>query len=579
MKKKSLLILLFISQLCLSQFNYQRDWATYYGGENTIANDVAKDSLGNVYVVGKVEGFAPYSNSFVTATSHQNFYGGGLSDGFVAKYDINGLLVWATFYGGLQEDEISSITIDSQDNIYIAGATKSINNISTSGSHQPYKYDANSDEYDAFLAKFSSRGVLQWGTYYGGNQRDGVISVSCDLIDNIYILGSTESPSNIATLGSFQPNMIGFYNGMIVKFDSNGNRIFGTYYGTVSIVTDMIFDKANNFYVSGKTSDNTGYFATPNCYQSQNLVIESAFISKFNAAGDRLYSTYFGTHYFTNGLSVRTDSLRNLYLSGLVLNGALASMATAGAYQPEYGGGGSDLFLAKFQEDGNLVYSTYYGGGNEDGDINNLRSTRLTIDSQDNVYLNGITYSSNGIASPNTFKESISGNQTYDCFIAKFNSSGNRLWGTYYGGDEDELNTSSFIFDSDIYLCGTTKSQNNISTLGSFQPNKIGSYTASNAFIAKFSYIPLATTNNIIQQLALYPNPNTGNFIIKGNFSDLQNLQIAVYDQQDRAIYTKIVTTLENSISVNLENKVQTGIYFVKVFNQEIEKTFKIMVE
>jgi Secretion system C-terminal sorting domain/Beta-propeller repeat len=579
MKNKTLFILVLISQLGFGQFNYQRDWATYYGGESTIVNDVAKDSIGNVYIVGSVEGSAPYSNSFVTANAHQNYYGGGVSDGFIAKYDTNGLLVWATFYGGLYQDIVTSITFDSQDNVYIVGGTKSSNNISTIGSHQPNKYDPNSEEFDAFLAKFSVRGVLEWATYYGGNQRDGAISVTCDLADNIYILGSTESTTNIATTGSFQPNMIGAYNGMIVKFDSNGNRIFGTYYGTVSIVTDMIFDRANNFYVTGRTTDNTGYFATPGCYQSQNLVYETAFISKFSATGNRLYSTYFGTHGITIGTSVRTDSLRNLYLSGYVSELAVSNMATAGSYQSQYGGGGSDLFIAKFQENGDLVYSTYYGGLNEDGDVNNFRSSRLTIDTEDNVYLNGITNSSNGIASPGAFKEEISGNQTYDCFIAKFNPSGNRLWGTYYGGDDDELNTSSFIFNTDFYLCGTTKSTNNISTSGSFQPNKIGSDIASNAFVAKFSLSPLTTPKNELEKLKLFPNPNKGSFTIKGNIAGLQNLEMVIYDNQGRTIYNKKLTAFEDNTSVYLENKLQSGIYFVKIFNSEIKKTIKMIIE
>ena len=62
--------------------------------------------------------------------------GGGIGrDGFIAKFDFAGNLIWNTYYGGNGSDEMNGIHGDNNGSIYIVGFTRSNNNISTTGAH------------------------------------------------------------------------------------------------------------------------------------------------------------------------------------------------------------------------------------------------------------------------------------------------------------------------------------------------------------------------------------------------------------------------------------------------------------
>ncbi len=111
--------------------------------------------------------------------------------------------------------------------VYIGGHTSSATNIATSASHQ-----SSLIEYiDAFISKFNENGERIWGTYYGGNHRDIFRAIDFDSNNNLYALGDTGSTTNIATPGSHQTTYNEWYDVMLIKFDQNGQRIWGTYYG------------------------------------------------------------------------------------------------------------------------------------------------------------------------------------------------------------------------------------------------------------------------------------------------------------------------------------------------------------
>jgi len=78
--------------------------STYLGGPGfDITWACAVDGAGNVYIAGD----AQEAEFPVTGNALQRTYGGGGQDGFVAKYDKNGNLLWSTFLGGSDWTESS----------------------------------------------------------------------------------------------------------------------------------------------------------------------------------------------------------------------------------------------------------------------------------------------------------------------------------------------------------------------------------------------------------------------------------------------------------------------------------------
>ena len=383
--------------------------------------------------------------------------------------------VWGTYYGGEGIEFGKSITKDANGNIYFSGRTKSTTGIA-SGGHQN-TCDAATE--DAFLVKFNSSGIRQWGTYYGGEGDDLGHSTVTDVLGNVYLAGTTESTTGIASGGYQNTFGGGFYDAYLVKFNSSGVRQWGSYYGGTG--SDYGFgstsDVNGNIYLCGRTGSTTGIAAGghQNVFGGGN---DDIFLVKFNNSGIRMWGTYYGG--LGNevgvppqgGTSVTTDGIGNIYLSGYTES---TQGIAQGGHQNTYGGGTSDAFLVKFNSSGVRQWATYYGGGGQDTD----RST--TTDNIGNVYLSGTTTSVTGIASGG--HQNAKAGQA-DAFLIKFNSSGVRQWGTYYGGGSQEIGYQIVSDVSEnVYLSGHTESSTGIAS-GGYQNLLGGSY---DAFLVKFN--------------------------------------------------------------------------------------------
>jgi len=79
--------------------------------------------------------------------------------------------------------------------------------------------------------KLNLSGELLWGTFFGGEEKDAVQAITIDDNDNLYILGTTSSTSNIATPNSFQESFGGAKDVFIAKMSPTGILNWSTYYG------------------------------------------------------------------------------------------------------------------------------------------------------------------------------------------------------------------------------------------------------------------------------------------------------------------------------------------------------------
>ena len=73
-------------------------------------------------------------------------------------------LIWATYYGGTNDDYGLTTAVDGNGNVYLAGETQSPMGIASGGHQETY-----GGGHDAFLVKFDASGARQWATYYGGD--------------------------------------------------------------------------------------------------------------------------------------------------------------------------------------------------------------------------------------------------------------------------------------------------------------------------------------------------------------------------------------------------------------------------
>jgi hypothetical protein len=345
---------------------------------------------------------------------------------------------WGTYYGGSGAETGSYCATDKLGNVFLAGDAPSVTStvIATSGSHQSSWGGGGIYYGDAYLAKFNSAGVRLWATYYGGSGNDGVLSAATDSQGNVYMAGSTSSSLStaMATSGSYQPNHAGGYNdAYLVKFNSSGVRLWGTYYGGSGgeLGNSCATDSSGNVYLCGSTQS-TVSISTSGSHQPLMGGFWDGFLVKFNPSGVRQWATYYGGTSTEEIYCCNTDISGNVFITGFTASGTTTLVATPASHQPVFGGN-ADGFLAKFNSSGVRQWGTYYGGTGYENTF------YCTADSLGSVYLTGFTNTSTGtvIATPGSHQP-VFGGGPYDCFFIKFNSAGVRQWGTYYGGSGDE---------------------------------------------------------------------------------------------------------------------------------------------
>ena len=335
----------------------------------------------------------------------------------LGSYNENEVLIidpvvrlWGTYYGGAGGDYGLSCATDASGNIYLAGLYGSLDGMATTGAHQT---TFGGGSFDAFLVKFNSNGVRQWGTYYGGTRADYGRSCATDASGNVYLAGYTESTIGMATTGAHQTTYGGgSYDAFIVKFNSSGARQWGTYYGGASVDYGIscATGASGNVYLAGYTQSYTG-MATTGAHQTTWGGDMDAFLVKFNSSGVRQWGTYYGGTGVDYGYSCATGASGNVYLAGYTQS--YTGMATTGVHQTAFGGGGSDALLVKFNSSGVRQWGTYYGGSGND------KSFGCASDASGNVYLAGETSSTTGIAATGAH-QTTSGGGASDAYLVKF---------------------------------------------------------------------------------------------------------------------------------------------------------------
>ena len=398
---------------------------------------------------------------------------------YEGKLTIDPVIEWATYYGGTGGDVIYDVAVDASGNVYACGETESTSNIATVGAHQQTH---GTGLTDAFIAKFNSIGGLQWATYYGDTGIENLNAITCDANGNVFAGGRTTS-GNIDAGVVHQSVMYGSSDAFLMKLTSNGQLLFCTYYGGYSSENgvDVKCDANNNVFLSG-TTNSGNFIGTTGTHQAFQFGGSQGFLVKFDNAGVRQWGTYFGGTTDESGSGIAIDSAGYIYMVGNSQSNDYIS--TTGAFQTVPQGGTSDGYLAKFRNNnGQLSWATYIG----DTDVDGARG--VATGPGYSVYVTGYTQSGTVLHTVGTQQQAYSG--LGDCYLLRFDSAGNRIWGTYYGGTQyDEPADVECAPDGSIWIAGQTGSTTVIATVDGHQAALAGNV---DGFFAKFDNAGMRT--------------------------------------------------------------------------------------
>jgi hypothetical protein len=361
---------------------------------------------------------------------------------------------WYTYFGGHGNESLRGFAIDSKGNICIVGTTTSSSNITNANS--PHQSNHGGGEFDAFVVKYNPQGDILWSSYFGGSKHDYGSGIAIDSKDNIIITGQTYSENQLSFNSMHQQKLNGYSDAFIAKFNSNGVLIWSTYYGAEEGETcsNVSCDKNDNLFIAGITSSSSNNLATAGSHQPKFGGRElDGFLAKFNPKGELIWSSYFGGDYNEMCRNIHIDSKGNI----IIIGNTESKNNIATTNGEKQFNNHNDAFIAKFNNDGMIIWSTYFGGDSNDDGVD------LCTDSNNNIYIIGTTESINEL-SKNALHQSEYGGGRHDCFVSKLNEDGNTLWCSYLGGDKADLGLAITVDEyNHVIVTGKTFSKNNIS--------------------------------------------------------------------------------------------------------------------
>jgi hypothetical protein len=427
-------------------------YATYLGGHGAdVGAGIAIDAAGHAYVTGST-----LSPDFPTVPRRAPFREKETDDAFVAKLSPDGsTLIYATYFGGSGNDSGAGIAVDAQGSAYITGETSSDDFPTTPGAFQPH-FGGGRDDFvsDAFVAKLSPQGsVLMYASYLGGSDGDSGAAIAIDAMGHAYVAGTTFSDDFPTSTGALQTTFGGsFTDGFVARIGADGtDLVYATYLGgsDEDACRGLAVDALGHAYVTGDTE--SADFPRPKVSQAAPGGGTDAFVVKLKPDGTSLlYTVYLGGGDFDSGAAVVVDATSQVYVVGHTFS--VDFPTTPAAFQPGFGGGFVDAFVAKVNAGGTvLVYASYLGGNGDDV------GEGIAVDATGAAYLTGLTESADfPVSQP--LQENLGG--TFDAFATKVHPTGSSLlYSTYLGGRDGDRGFAIAVDElGNAYIVGLTGS-------------------------------------------------------------------------------------------------------------------------
>ena len=384
---------------------------------------------------------------------------GGL-DIFVARYNLDGTLLWAKHAGGKSYEHVYSITSLSDNSTVVTG---SFEGYATFGEGEQNETILKSGGYsDIFVARYNPDGTLVWAKRAGGKNPCYGKAITSLSDDSSVVTGYFYSDTGPATFGAGEINETiltssGSSDAFIARYNSDGSLAWAKRAGGVDA------DGGNAITcLSDDSTVITGNFRSWAIFGSgepdETILLSNGtvdiFVAQFNPDGSLSWAKSAGgasINDISHGISALSDD-------STVITGFFSQEIIFGKGEPSEttlaDSGVNDIFIARYSgDDGSLIWAKRAGGNNQE------ESFGITTLQDDSIVITGdFQYESIfGQGEPNEIF--LDGNGNWDIFLARYNSDGSLFWakqaGGPQGGDGGECGRSiTTLSDDSIVVTG-----------------------------------------------------------------------------------------------------------------------------
>lgn len=460
-------------------------WVADMGGPgNAISTVIKADAQNNMYVTGIFSGtvdFDPSSAGTKNLTATSTGY-----DGFIAKYNAGGGLVWVSSFGGQGTDQPNGLDVDINGQITVTGQFDS----------QPMDADPGTGVFnltaagrDAFIIHLNGSGNFLWAKSIGGTGAETGGKVVSDASGNLVMTAQFQSTINI---GGTNIAPKGTKDGLLVKYDAAGNVIWKFSLGDENdnSIIGAVIDKNDNITITGYLNGTVNF----NPLGSVDNVSgnNSIFIAQYSSLGILRWKTVIlgtaqGADY---NMNLALDAQNNIYMTGVFASSINFGSATG--MSPK---GTQDVFLAKYNQSGTVQF--YKSIGNAGSFIH---SYGIVVSPDNNIYLSGY-FTGTIDFDLSAAVANVKDHGREDMFLVKYDVSGNYKWAFGLGNTSCNNNMARSVAvdgNNDVLLTGSFCSTVDFNESGCASTSSAQSLVRD-LFIAKYTAGTTVFDNTIWQ--------------------------------------------------------------------------------
>ncbi|MCU0963103.1 MAG: proprotein convertase P-domain-containing protein, partial [Pirellulaceae bacterium] len=417
---------------------------------------LARDAAGNLYVTGTFSGQATFGAGAAAVT----LVAAGSTDIFLAKYAPDGALIWAIGMGGAGSDLGSDVGVDGAGNVLVTGRFSNTADFDPSAGTTALTSVGGTD---AFVARYTSAGALDWVRPFGGAQGDAGLGLAVAPAGNVVVTGYFSGTVDFDPGPGISPRFSAGDNDIfVVMLTAAGQLTWAQQYGSTG--TDqgraVAIDHAGRILVGGSFVGTVDFDPGPAVMNRTSAGLSDGFVLQITSGGSTIWARRFG---------------------GTAADAAHALAADRADRAVVVGVSNGDVLLSAYSASGTLAWTRSFGG-----DASDLADA-VAIDSLDRILVTGAFRTEVDFdPGPREVRHTSAGGR--DVFVARFTTAGGLDFVRVSGSTLDDFGTGIVVddFDDAIYT-GAFRETVNFS-IGADEAT-LTSRGASDVFLAKQAVI------------------------------------------------------------------------------------------
>jgi hypothetical protein len=535
-------------------FGQTFEWGITSGGSDLdVIYSIGITSDGSVISVGVFEGTVDFDPG-VDEEYRTSF---GERDVFIQKTSSSGEFVWVRSIGGENGENATTVALDGDDNIYVAGEFESTVDFDP-GIGEFNLTAPGVGTHENFILKLDPDGNFIWAKSFGGEAHEANNEIKVDGDGNIYCAGFFEGTVDLDPGdGMLAYTAPGIGSSFVIKLDTNGDLIW--HYVTNGMTMphgnsayDVVISDLGEVTVTGHFAETVDFDFSADTHELTANGETDVFILRLSADGEFVWVSSFGGSGTDRCFQTRLDAFGHTYITGEFYDSFTLEVGdTEESYTSN---GNADIFLAKLDSEGDFSWMKTFGGPSVDGG----RAVYLCADG--NLAITG-RYQFMADFDPNDGVFTLESISSTDGYVGKISPTGTLLWVESFGdlGIDFGIDLKEDT-EGNIYVSGAFNQSTDLDPGDGFENvTSAGNY---DGFLIKLSGIagltPQATT-----AMAVYPNPANNAVNIEFNESLYQST-IEIVNLSGKVVYSHYYGE-QTPRQIKIELNQEPGIYFIRV--------------